>query len=332
MKKIWPLTVGLLLAVMASGVAVARQNDIRSELTKIVGTNATNYLEPFASGLGAGLNSGFYHSADLHGILGFDIGLKVGLVSIADEHKTFDFVLPNQLTYQTSGGPVTLHAGTDYDATIHNSPTFAGAKQGQNVYLKQGSAYYTGPTQAPFFVTPQGFDLSRLPVFAPQAAIGLPFGIEVIGRFLPSTNLSDAGKVNFVGFGVRYDIDQYIPFCPVDLAVHFMTQKVTVNDKSGNNVMSLSGTAFGAEVSKSLLILTLYGGLQIESSKLSVNSYSSDPIYGQTATVGGFSVSGANTSRALVGARILLAVINIHADYSFCKYPVLTLGAGITFR
>ena len=309
------------LFVLASGLAVAQQNDIATQLKLIIGANANNYLEPLASGLGAGLNSGFYHSADLHSVLGFDIGIKIGLASIADEHKTFDFVLPATL------GPYSVAAG-DYDKSVHNAPTFAGPTTGVPVKVKTGRP----GAGTVIFTTPRGYDYSRLPLFAPQASIGLPFGLEVIGRFLPSTNIGDAGKVNFIGFGLRHDIDQYIPFCPVDIAVHFMTQKVTVNDKNGNKVMSLSGTAFGAEVSKSLLIMTLYGGFQIESSKLTVDSYTPDPILGQPTSVGGFSIDGANKTRALVGVRFLLAIINVHADYSFSKYPVATAGVGITFR
>lgn len=321
------------ISLMVVSVSVAQQNDLSAQLTKIIGANANNYLEPLASGLGADLNSGIYHSADLHNILGFDIGVKVGLATIGTDHKTFDFVLPDQLSYTdpTTQTTFTLHANSDYNPIVHNSPTFAGAKTGQPVLVSQSSIYVPLRGQT-IFVTPQGFDLSRLPMFAPQAAIGLPFGIEVIGRFLPSTSIGDAGKINFVGFGARYDIDQFIPFCPVDIAVHFMTQKVTVDDKSGNKLMSLGGTAFGAEVSKSFLILTLYGGFQIESSKLTVDSYTTDPIFGQTAKISGFSINGADKSRALVGIRFLLAVINIHADYSFSKYPVLTAGVGLTFR
>ncbi|HEY6952839.1 MAG TPA: DUF6588 family protein, partial [Bacteroidota bacterium] len=124
-----------------------------------------------------------------------------------------------------------------------------------------------------------------------------------------------------------------IPFCPVDLAVHFMTQKATLNNNAGDKVMSLSGTAFGAEVSKSLILFTLYGGFQIESSNLTVDPYNyTDPSTSVTAKIDGFSLKGANKSRVLAGFRILLAVINIHADYSVAKYPVITAGVGITFR
>jgi hypothetical protein len=51
-----------------------------------------------------------------------------------------------------------------------------------------------------------------------------------------------------------------------------------------------------------------------------------------TAQVNGFSIDGANKTRFLAGIRLLLAVINLHADYSFSKYPVATAGVGITFR
>ena len=318
--------VGIVIA--ASSMAVAQQNDLSLQLSKMLDANAKGYLEPLASGLGAGLNSGFYHSADLHSVLGFDIGVKVGLAMIKDENKSFNFTLPNQIKFNA----ITFNANSDYDQIVPGSPTFAGATAGKPVIVKQTSpnVAFRGQT---IFVTPQGYDYSRLPMFAPQAAIGLPFGIEVIGRFLPTQNIGDAGKVNFVGFGLRHDIDQYIPFCPIDIAVHFMTQKVTISDKSDHKVMSLSGTAFGAEVSKSLILFTLYGGFQFESSSISVENYNyTDPSTGVTAQVNGFSIDGANKTRFLAGIRLLLAVINVHADYSFSKYPVATAGVGITFR
>ncbi len=328
MKFLRTATVIIGLLVTAATLAVAQQNDFTAQLSKMLDANAKGYLEPLASGFGAGLNSGFYHSADLHSILGFDIGLKVGLAMVKDENKTFDFVLPSQVKF----GAVTFNASSDYDQIVSGSPTFAGGTTGKPVIVKQTSpnVAFRGQT---IFTTPQGYDYSRLPMFAPQAAIGLPFGIEVIGRFLPSQNIGGAGKINMVGFGLRHDIDQYIPMFPIDIAVHLMIQKVTINDKSDHKVMSLSGTAFGAEVSKSLIFFTIYGGMQFESSSLSVENYNyTDPSTGITAQVNGFSIDGANKTRFLAGIRLLLAVINIHADYSFAKYPVATAGVGISFR
>jgi len=154
-------------------------------------------------------------------------------------------------------------------------------------------------------------------------------------RILPTMKIGAAGKVNFVGFGLRYDIDQYIPLLPVDLAVHFMTQKFNYQDDGGNNLIAASGTAFGFEASKALLFLTVYGGFQIESSSWEVGPFDATitTIAGnQTVTVDKFTVEGKNKSRVLAGVRLLLGFINVHADYSVASTSVVTLGAGITFR
>ncbi|MEX2089869.1 MAG: DUF6588 family protein, partial [Bacteroidota bacterium] len=171
------------------------QDDLGKQLSKVAGLNAKNYLGPFLSGLGADLNSGLYHSADLHEVLGFDIGLKVGAVMVKDEDRVFDLEMPDQVTYLG----FTLQAGTDYDKIITGSPTVLGDKGGKEVKVKSTSSYIPLRGQT-LFTTPSGFNLKYLPLVAPQASIGLPLGLEVIGRFIPTVSLpEDAGKVNFVG-------------------------------------------------------------------------------------------------------------------------------------
>lgn len=314
--------------VMAT-TSLQAQDDLGKQLSKVAGANAKNYLGSFLSGLGADLNSGFYHSADLHDVLGFDLGVKVGAVMVKDEDRIFDFEMPDQVTY--SG--FTLTAGTDYDKIIAGSPSVLGDKKGKEVRVKSTSSYIPLRGQT-LFTTPSGFDLSYLPLAAPQASIGLPLGLEVIGRFIPTVSLpEDAGKVNFVGFGIRHDIDQYIPLLPIDIAVHFMTQKLTISDNADKKLLTATGTAYGVEVSKSLALFTLYGGFQIEKSAWDIESYTfSDIESGTNIQVPGFSVEGANTSRFHAGIRLLLLFVNIHADYSFAKQPVLTAGVGISFR
>ncbi|MEX1274303.1 MAG: DUF6588 family protein, partial [Bacteroidota bacterium] len=51
-------------------VSLQAQDDLGKQLSKVAGLNAKNYLGSFLSGLGADLNSGLYHSADLHEVLG----------------------------------------------------------------------------------------------------------------------------------------------------------------------------------------------------------------------------------------------------------------------
>jgi len=320
------IVAGFLVSVWSAALT---QDDLGAQLSKVAGQNAVNYVTPLLSGLGADLNSGFYHSADLHDILGFDIGVKLGATWMKDEDKVFDFVLPDQIVY--SG--VTLRAGTDYDKIVSGSPTAVGEKSGKDVKVKSTSAF--GPLRGQtIFTTPQGFNLKAAPLVMPQAAIGLPLGIEVIGRFIPTVTLpEDAGKVNYFGFGIRHDLDQYIPMFPIDVAVHFMTQKLSLSDKTDKKVLSASGTAYGIEVSKAFALLTLYGGYQIEKSSWDIEPYSySDPSTGTSVRLDGFSVEGKNKSRFHAGVRLLLLFINIHADYSFATQPVVAAGVGISLR
>jgi hypothetical protein len=325
------ITTAVGLVVSCSFISLAQQNDIGKQLSRVAGENAVSYLSPLLSGLGADLNSGLYHSADLHDILGFDVGVKLSAVFTRDADKTFDFVLPGQIVY--SG--LTLRAGIDYDKVIPGSPTALGETTGREVKIRAGRPF-AGQT---IFTTPQGFNLKGVPLIVPQASIGLPLGFEVIGRFIPTVTVPPSsfgepmGKVNFIGFGLRHDIDQYIPLCPIDIAVHFMTQKLTLSDNNDSKILSGSGTSYGVEASKSFALLTLYGGFQLEKSKWDIEAYRySDPTTNTTIQLTGFSVEGKNKSRFHAGIRVLLLIINIHADYSFAAQPVITAGLGISFR
>jgi hypothetical protein len=315
--------VGLMIVF---SLGVDAQDDLSKQLTKVAGVNAVNYLSPLFSAWGADLNSGFYHSADLHEVLGFDLGLKVGAVLLKDEDKAFDFLLPEQIKYNG----VTFKAGVDYDKAIPGSPTAVGASTGKTVAVKLKT------TGQPILnvTTPGGFDMKYVPLLMPQAAIGLPFGLEVVGRFVPNITLpNNVGKVNFIGFGIRHSLDQYIPLMPIDVAVHFMTQKLTISDMNDRKILGASGTAYGIEVSKSLALFTVYGGYQIEKSSWTLEPYNYfDPSTSTSIGIPGFSVDGKNTSRFHAGVRLLLLIVNVHADYSFAQQPVLTAGVGISFR
>jgi hypothetical protein len=312
------------------------QDDLAKQLSKVASQNAINYLSPVLSAWGADLNSGLYHSADLHDILGFDVGLKVGAVIVKNEDRVFDLVLPDQVGFTYNGTKYTLNAGVDYDKVISGAPTALGDPNGKPVTVKSTSPFIPLRGQT-IFTTPKGFDMKFAALLMPQAAVGLPFGLEVIGRFVPNTTLPDnAGKVNFIGFGIRHSIDQYIPLCPIDISIHFMTQKLTISDMNDHRILGASAIAYGIEVSKSLALLTVYGGYQLEHSDWDIDLYNPDPsliqFSGTPVTIDGFHVDGKNTSRLHAGVRLLLAIINIHADYSFATQPVIAAGVGISLR
>jgi hypothetical protein len=320
-----------IVAIVAVQFAAAQ--DLSERLGKLAASNAIKYVSPIVSGWGADLNSGFYHTADLHDILGFDVQLKLSAARLSDDDKKYIFEMPDQITY----GAFTMRAGTDYEKFV-TANSVVGPKD--ETVIKTKSTSLIPNQEIARLPGGFGFDPAFSPLLVPQAAIGLPFGIEVMGRFIPTTSITadgvDIGKVNFLGFGVRHDIDQYIPIpLPIDIAVHFMTQKFNFKDAKDNNLISASATAYGIEASARALIFTLYGGFQLESSSFDIGPYTANVQFGgQTTQLKDikFTIDGKNSSRTHVGLRLVLLLLNVHADYSFGTTPVATIGAGITFR
>jgi hypothetical protein len=330
------LTILCITALMHS---FAAGQDLLDELQRVGVKNIRNYVSPFFDDFSADLNSAFYHSANLHSVLGFDVGVKVGCAITTDAQRKYDFVTPDYIDF--SGGK--LLAGRDYDDKVAGAPTAVGDQKNKfYVRVKSTSPYYAAYLAANhnsdiIFQIPNGFDLGAVPMIMPQAAVGLPFGLEVILRFIPTVSATDAGKFNYMGFGLRYDIDKLLSKSPpVSIAVHFMTQKMNYKSKADEDIFSATGMAFGAEVSKRLLMFTIYGGLQIEKATFTLAKIDSKltlpdgtvlplPIPEQT-------FEGSNTSRATVGFRVLLAMVNVHAEYSIAKIPVLAAGIGVSLR
>jgi hypothetical protein len=349
------LVIAFVVALVGS---VATAQDLQEQLAKLGHDAAVGYISPILSGWGNDLNSAIYYSADLHDVLGFDVGVKLAMSKFTDADKTYDLTLPASMKVTTipglpagvipAGGYIILTSGVNYTSSvIANSAV--GAKDEVDVKTLGGRAHVynaagTDLGQTPVGVIPVGqtilplpggFDIGKLgvPLPMPQADLGLPFGLEVMLRYIPTIKTGDVGKFNYMGFGLRYSISQWLPLFPVDIAAHFMTQKMNFKSTTDQDIFTAKGTAYGLEVSKKLFILTLYTGFQLESSTLTLADFQGyDPALGQTVTIPGFEVKGSDKSRFTVGARLLLLIINVHVEYSVAKNPVRAAGVGITIR
>lgn len=310
MKDIRCLAATALLVISPSLLSA---QDLGDQMKQMARVNAERYVSPLLNGWGVALNSGLYHTADVHGILGFDIHIKFTGALIQDSDKRYMFQTPDFPGYiRGDAGP------TGYDAEIEAN-SVVGGKESKEIRANNGDLLGT---------IPGGLDIPTTPLILPQVSIGLPFGFEVMGRFFPTAKIGDVGKINLLGFGLRHDIDQYIPLLPLDVAVHFFTQKLNYEDANGAKLLEASGTAYGVEVSKNLLLLTVYAGFQLESSSIKVGPYT---VSGTSTTVE-FTHDGNTSSRLLLGARISLLVLNIHADYNIGTTKAFTLGVGVSFR
>jgi hypothetical protein len=328
------------------------------------------YLKPFGKGFGPGLNSEWVHSAKPHSTLGFDISVRAGLAVVPQIDKSFDVtdLTFNKLEYADDPG----------DSPI--TPTVNGvSEQGPRMLAQTEVTLPNGSTQQATladFNMPEGTGFNYVPAPTIQAGVGIIKDTEVIIRYMPPVDLGFDGSVNLMGGGIKHGINQWLPggnLIPVDFSIiaGYTSLNVNVNLDVNPNVDSntrnpyenqpetwegqeikMNSNSFNimALVGKNLPVISLYGGVGLESSTLDLNMEGSypvtapddpnDPNYeaGKYKVVEkvddpiSLSFDGANSLKAMAGLRLRLAIFSINADYTIGNYSVASLGVGISFR
>ena len=77
----------LLITVLFVGMASGQS--LEERIQTMAAKNAEFYVNPLATAFGSGMNSGWFHSAKPHKLLGFDFGARAMAVTFPDEQKTF---------------------------------------------------------------------------------------------------------------------------------------------------------------------------------------------------------------------------------------------------
>jgi len=311
----------LLILLMAFTLLAAESID--DKISSLAEANAKMYVQPFLNSFSAGINSGTYNTAKVLGTLKFGVFINTSLYFVPKSEKTFDIALPSE---DESHPDV-------YEIIQANAE--AGNLETATIYGDNGSTLYQYPeiNSGNSLKMPNGADLSMIPFLMPQIHVGLPWGNELMLRYAPPLTISeDVGELSFFGIGVKHSIDQYIPLCPIDLAVQGVYHSMKVGD-----IMEFSSLAFNAEVSKTFLMWTLYGGLGYESTSLTAE-YTYEPNLDgedvddipldQDIKV---ELDAENDFRATAGFRYSFLLLKIYADYSFCKYPIANAGIGLSF-
>ncbi len=358
MKRL--LSLLLILTLSVSFTNRANAVDFQEELKKLAQDNAVGYVGPFATAFGTAMNSGLYHTAKPHGILGFDISAKISLVQVNDEDLSYMFVVPGQIPipedYFNPGSNDTLWLNGNNIWTDRETPTMFGVDTGRTLFADGADAELIAAMQAagysdaeitiargspqwqnaldqiPSLETIPGTGVDMVPLILPQVSVGLPFKTEVLVRFIPEIDAGDFGKVKFLGLGVKHSISQWIPvpLLGLDITGQYATQKLTAGPIESNN------TAFNLQFSRRfgfmLLSLTPYAGIGMESSDIKVDYTVDDPgnpYHGQHVA---FDLEGNNTSRITAGARLQLTLITVNADINIGEYTAYSVGVGLTLR
>ena len=233
------------------------------------------YITPWANAFGAGLNGSWYNTAKPHKWTGFDVTFGVNAGFVPASAETFD-VSEIGLSPLVSGSGI--------------APSVAGpGEEGPEMTVQA-----EGITLATFR-TPPGTGWKIIPAPTATVGIGLPFGTEIKGRFIPKINIEDGGDISLWGVGLMHSIIQYIPgneFLPLDVSAFGgytrLTGNVALLLEPGepqnyididpdidfmNQQLSATIEALNAGIiaSVNLPVITFYGGLGYSRTRTDIN-------------------------------------------------------------
>ena len=307
------LVIIMLLVFALSGVYA---NDLGDKLRDFSGDNAKMYLQPLVNTIGAALNSSSFTTAKV--LDPFLPSLKVSaiIVPISNSYMTFMAVPP------------------DYDGWEGEVPV-----ETATVFGKKGNRL--GNEEIGFYM-PDGFDITTAVLPHASLSLGLPFGNELMIRYLPRVDVPvDMGKkLTFWGVGLKHSIDQHLPnIIPIHLAVQGIYQSLKISD-----LIDVETLVFNTHVSKNIAMLTFYGGLGWENTKLEARYTYEQRIEveieyeGETISVLEtheipmvLKMEAENSFKTTLGLRINFWAMNVFADYSVANNNSFNVGFGIEF-
>lgn len=224
------IVISLVFTTTIHGQVDTTQSLLQQHIESIIGDNVKNYMQPFATALGTAVNTGLYHTAKIHGLPGFDIGIRAIFIPIPDDAEKYNAKL------------------TDTDS-VEVSTVF-------------------GPDSS-LSGFPPGLDIGVVPFAVFHFSVGLPLGTEINLRYLPAIETNDdIPKIELLGYGLSHSLDQYfpvpIPLLP-QLSAGFMYQKFKVED-----LIESTHLAYNIRLSKSVPMLTVYVGAQFETSDMDI--------------------------------------------------------------
>ena len=75
------------LLITIVSISMSYSQSLQDNLESMAKANAQSYLGPMVTAFGMGINSGSYHNAKPHSLLGFDIKMGISITPISDEGK-----------------------------------------------------------------------------------------------------------------------------------------------------------------------------------------------------------------------------------------------------
>lgn len=277
------------------------------------------YFTPMAETFGAGLNNAWYNTAKPHSILGFDVTFSLNTVIIPNSAENF-------MIEDNFNG---IFTSSDEDAS-----TIFGSMSSTQMNYNPGNNLASSS-----FNMPGGLKTPILPLPMIQAGIGVYKKTSLDIRYMPILNVGDNININLYGFGAKHDLLQWIPavgnVIPMSLSIQAGYTNLNTELKVAGQEVALNtkATTLNLIASKKVLMLTGYAGIGYSYSN---TNFSANPNFDLNGLSFDneldISFESTRKLRTNLGLRLNIALMTIHADYTFADYPTATIGVGVSLR
>lgn len=347
MKKLVPLF--LIAALMLPATAMAQLTDIGSFLRagKEDATLLTReYLKPFPTGFGTGLNAGWSETAAPKKTLGFSLQVRpsVALVPSSDQEFDISALTLSRMRLASGENPIT--------------PTIAGSDSGGPEMVIEDE----NGNELSRFNMPGGTGVNFVPAPVVQAGLGLVKGTDITLRYLPETEVGDYGNFSLLGGAVKHELTQWLPgnkLIPVDISVMVGFNQIDITgnldvrpdlgstpadptdpgDFSDQVVETTTNTmVINAMVGKNLPFISVYAGAGYQKATFDLAIKGDYPVelpfnqYEVIRNPVNFSIDSETSAHLLGGFRIKLGVLAIYGEATLANYFTANAGVGISFR
>ena len=308
----------IILIVISYVSAFSQQNILQNNLNegeKLIEA----YFTPMAETFGAGLNNAWYNTAKPHSILGFDVTFSLSTVIIPNSAENF-------MIEDNFNG---IFTSSDEDAS-----TIFGSMSSTQMNYNPGNNLASSS-----FNMPGGLKTPILPLPMIQAGIGVYKKTSLDIRYMPILNVGDNININLYGFGAKHDLLQWIPavgnVIPMSLSIQAGYTNLNTELKVAGQEVALNtkATTLNLIASKKVLMLTGYAGIGYSYSN---TNFSANPNFDLNGLSFDneldISFESTRKLRTNLGLRLNIALMTIHADYTFADYPTATIGVGVSLR
>lgn len=257
-----------------------RGQGLQDAIEEMTGDIGKGYLQPLFDSFANNLNSGIYTSAALPR-MGLRLRLNLAAMGTMIRDGDREYMATPPLPYTQT--PV-------------NTATVFGSK----------GAVVAGPGVTYRFQDGQLIG-DFVPFAVPQLEVGSIMGTIARVRYfsaqLPGESGEEIGEIKLMGYGVQHSLSQYLPLFPVAVSAGFFYQTFDIGD-----IMKCKTLNLGVQISKSVSVLTVFGGANFESGEMKV-TYN---YQGKSDTEEiKFDLESKTTFRFHVGAGLDLALVHL---------------------